>query len=189
MDFIAQLWLPIVVSAVLVFIASSLIHMVFKWHNSDYRKLSNEDEVRSVVRAGGPTPGMYMIPHCGDMKEMKNPEFIKKFVDGPVAFVTLKAPGPPTMGGALGMWFVYTLVIGAVAAYIAQKTLMPAGPEVHFLQVCRVVGALTFLAYGAGSVQAGIWMAKPWGSVAKDLLDAAIYAAVTALTFAWLWPH
>ena len=189
MDFIAQLWLPIVLSAVAVFIASSLIHMVFKWHNPDYRKLSNEDDVRAVVRAGGATPGEYVIPHCADMKDMKNPEFTKKFEEGPIAMVTLRPPGPPKMGGALGMWFAYTLLISAIAAYVAQKTLMPAGPDVHFLQVCRVVGALSFLAYAGGSVQAGIWMGKPWGSVAKDLLDGAIYATLTALLFGWLWPH
>ena len=90
------------------------------------------------------------------------------------------------MGGALGLWFAYTLVISAIAAYVASRVLTG---EANFLQVCRVVGALSFLAYAAGSVQAGIWMGKPWGSVAKDLLDGAIYAAITAMTFAWLWPH
>ena len=43
MTFLAQLWMPIVLSAVLVFAASSLIHMVLKWHNADYRPLANED--------------------------------------------------------------------------------------------------------------------------------------------------
>jgi hypothetical protein len=82
------------------------------------------------------------------------------------------------------MWFAFILVVGAIAAYIAQKTLPPGAP---FLQVCRVVSALAFLAYGGGSVTAGIWMGKPWPSVAKDVLDAAIYATITALTFGWLW--
>ena len=186
MAFIAQLWIPILASAVLVFVASSLIHMVFKWHNPDFRKLANEDEVRAVLRAGGSAPGEYMIPHCGDMKDMKNPQFVKKFEEGPVGMLTLRPNGAPKMGGALGMWFVYTLVISGIAAYVASKTLIG---EVNFLQVCRVVSALAFLAYAGGSVQAGIWMGKPWGSVAKDLLDGAIYAAITAMTFAWWWPR
>lgn len=186
MTFLAQLWIPIILSAVLVFIASSLIHMVFKWHNPDFRKLANEDEVRAALRAGNAAPAQYVIPHCADMKDMKSPEFLKKFEEGPVAMLTLRPSGPPKMGGALGMWFVYTLAIGAIAAYVAQKTL---GPEANFLQVCRVVGALSFLAYTGGSVQAGIWMGKPWPSVAKDVLDGVIYAVLTAVTFAWLWPH
>ena len=51
MNAIAHLWMPILVTAVLIFVASSLIHMVFKWHNSDYRKFDNEDDVRAAVRA------------------------------------------------------------------------------------------------------------------------------------------
>jgi len=186
MTFLTELCVPIILSAVLVFIASSLIHMVFKWHNSDFHKLANEDEARAVLRASGSAPGQYMIPYCADVKEMKNPEFVKKFVDGPVGMLTLRPNGAPKMGGALGLWFAYTAVISAIAAYVASKVLI--GP-VNFLQVCRVVSALAFLAYAGGSVQAGIWMGKPWGSVAKDLLDGAIYAAITAVTFAWLWPH
>ncbi len=163
--------------------------MVFKWHKSDYNKLANEDEVRGVIRASGAAPKQYVVPYCADMKDLQNPEMQKKFEEGPIAFITLKAPGTPKMGGAMGMWFAYTFVIGAIAAYVAQKTLMPAGPDVHFLQICRVVGVITFLAYVGGSIQNGIWMGKPWSSVAKEILDGAIYAAVTALTFAWLWPH
>jgi hypothetical protein len=30
-------------------------------------------------------------------------------------------------------------------------------------------------------------MGKPWTSVAKEVLDAVIYAVITALTFAWFW--
>ena len=33
---LAALWLPILLSAVIVFVASSLIHMVSGWHKSDY---------------------------------------------------------------------------------------------------------------------------------------------------------
>jgi hypothetical protein len=43
MAMLASLWLPILLAAVGVFVVSSLIHMLFKWHNRDYRKLPNED--------------------------------------------------------------------------------------------------------------------------------------------------
>lgn len=184
MEFLTLLWMPIVVSAVLVFIASSLIHMVFKWHDADYRKLANEEEVAAAIRAGGATPGGYMIPHCGHGTDFKKPENVKKFEEGPVALITLRPPGAPKMGGTLAQWFVLILVVNAIAAYVAQKTL---GPQAPFLQVCRVVSAITFLAWAGGSVTGGIWMGRPWGSVAKDVLDSAIYATITALTFGWLW--
>lgn len=189
MDFVAHLWLPIVVSAVLIFIASSLIHMVIQWHKADYNKLANEDEVRAALRESNAAPAQYVIPYCADMKAMQLPEMQKKFIDGPIAFITLRPPGAPKMGGALGMWFAYTLAISAIAAYVAHKALMPMGTEVNFLQVCRVASAIAFVAYGGGSVQQGIWMGKPWASVAKELADAAIYAAITGVTFAYLWPR
>ena len=186
MTFLAELWMPIVLSAVLVFVASSLIHMVFKWHNSDYLKFSNEEGVRTALRAATSGPGMYVVPHISDMKQLGTAEVQKKFIDGPVGFISLKAPGPPTMSAALAQWFIFSLVIAALVAYLAHHALPPGS---SFLGVCRIVGAIVFLAYGAGSVSQGIWMGKPWRSVSKELLDAAIYATLNALAFAWLWPH
>ncbi|HEX4780301.1 MAG TPA: hypothetical protein VH301_06080 [Usitatibacter sp.] len=187
MQFITELWLPIVVSAVGVFVASSLIHMVFKWHNSDYRQLPNEEEARAVLRATSAAPGMYAIPYCADMKQMGSPEMQRKYTEGPIAVITTRAPGKPNMGPMLGQWFVLNLVVAALAAYVASKTLalMPS----TFLGICREVGVITFLAYAGGSVSGGIWMGKPWGSVGKEVLDAFIYGVVSALVFAWLWPQ
>jgi hypothetical protein len=183
---LAQLWIPIVLSAVLVFAASSLIHMVFKWHNSDFRKLANEDEVRAAIRASNPEPGQYIIPHCGDPKEMQKPEAQQKFKEGPVGFLTLGRPGAPSMGRPLALWFLLTLVVSLVAGYLASRTV-PYGAS--FLAVCRVVGIVTFIAYASGAVQQAIWMCKPWPSVAKDALDAFIYGLVSAAVFGWLWPR
>jgi hypothetical protein len=186
MNFIAELWIPIVVSAVLIFIASSVIHMVVKWHNSDYRKFSNEDAIRAAIRAGNAEPGQYTVPHCADMKDMAKPEMQQKFVEGPIAWITLRPSGPPKMGGALGAWFVYILVICLIAAYVAQRSLPAAAT---FNQVGRIVGALSLLAYAGGSVQMGIWMGKPWPSVMKDVVDGIIYAVIAGAVFGWLWPR
>jgi hypothetical protein len=186
MQVVIALWLPIVLSAVLVFVASSVIHMVIKWHNAEYRPLPNEGQVRSAIRAASPAPGQYVIPYCMDMKAMGAPEMQQKYQEGPIAVITVRPNGPPRMGSALALWFVFILAVSAIAAYIAGKTQPPGAP---LLQVCRVVGALTFVAYAAGSVQYAIWMGKPWTSVAKDAVDAAIYAVITAATFAWLWPR
>lgn len=186
MQFIAELWIPIVVSAVLIFIASSLVHMVFKWHNSEYHKLSNEDAVRAALRAGNPQPAQYAVPHCADMKDLATPEMQQKFVEGPIAWITVRPSGPPKMGGALGAWFVYLLFINLIAAYVAQRSLQEPAT---FNQVARVVGSISLLAYAGGSVQMGIWMGKPWSSVMKDILDAVIYAVIAGAVFGWLWPR
>ena len=41
-----SLWLPVMISAVVVFVASSIIHMALKYHKADYKSLPNEDAVR-----------------------------------------------------------------------------------------------------------------------------------------------
>ena len=186
MPSLAELWMPIVLSAVLVFAASSLIHMVFKWHNSDYRKLANEDEVRAAVRSGNPTPGQYMFPHCIDPKEMKKPEVLQKLREGPNGMLMLMRPGEPNMGRPLALWFLLSLIVATIAGYLASRTV-PFGAS--FLAVARVVSLVTFLAYATGGVSNAIWMGKPWNSAAKEALDAFIYGLVTAAAFGWLWPR
>jgi hypothetical protein len=185
MGAMVSLWLPILATAVFIFIASSLIHMVFKWHNADYKKLANEDDVRAVIRASSPAPGQYALPHCLDMKDMAAEAMKQKFVEGPNVFMTVRKNGPPAMGGALGLWFVYCAVIAAVAGSIA---LQAYGTNANAHRAGHLVGMVSFLAFVGGSIQMGIWMGKPWGSVAKEVLDGLIYATISALTFMWLWP-
>ena len=185
MDALIHLWLPIVVAAIFVFVASSLIHMVFKWHNSDYRKLANEDDVMAALRAGSAAPGQYVVPHCADMKQMQNEAMQAKYRQGPVGFVTLIKSGPPNIGPSLIKWFVFNLAVASVAGAITLHTL---GATAHAPSAGHLAGLLSLLAYAGGSVQQGIWMGRPWVSVSKDLLDALIYATVSALAFWWLWP-
>jgi hypothetical protein len=185
MNAIVHLWLPILATAVFIFIASSLIHMVFKWHNADYKKLANEDNVRAAIRAASPPPGQYVLPHCNDMKEMQGEAMQKKYVEGPIAFVTVRKNGPPTMGTALTLWFIYCVIIVAIAAMIAVQVYGTAANPRH---AGYLIGVVSFLAFVGGSVQMGIWMGKPWSSVAKDALDGLIYATIGVLTFMWLWP-
>jgi hypothetical protein len=185
MAFLSALWLPILLSAVLVFFVSALIHMVLKYHNSDYHGFANEDAVRAAIRSGNPAPGQYVIPYCSDMKAMESPEMKAKYAEGPVGMLLLKPAGQFGMGKQLVQWFIATLVISFFIAYIAYHTL-PAGTP--YLGVFRVVGAIGFLAYGAGSLVDGIWMGKPWSVVTKEVVDALLYGLVTAGTFGWLWP-
>ncbi|HMB58174.1 MAG TPA: hypothetical protein VKM35_13325 [Arenimonas sp.] len=183
-DFV-QLWLPILVTAGFIFIASSLIHMVFQWHKSEYQALSNEDAVIAAIRAGTAKPGQYVFPHCPDMKAMQGEEIQKKFREGPIGFLTLRQPGPPTIGGALIKWFLYTVLIAAIGGAVALQTY---GLHSHSHHAGHLVGVLSLLAYAGGSVQHGIWKGVPWAAVAKDILDGLIYAIISALTFWWLWP-
>jgi hypothetical protein len=182
---LGSLWLPILVSSVLVFIASSIIHMVLKYHNKDYKSLPNEDAVRAAIRSGNPPPAQYIIPYCSDMKDMEKPEMKQKYTEGPVVVMNVMRPGLPNMGRYLTQWFIFILFVSFFIAYIASHCL-PAGSE--YLRVFQIVGATGFLAYGAGTVPDSIWMGKPWAITWKGLIDALVYGSVTAGTFGWLWP-
>jgi hypothetical protein len=186
MSLLGALWLPIVLSAVLVFVVSAIIHMVLKYHNRDYKQLPNEDAVRAALRAGNPEPRQYVIPYCAEMKEMESPAMQQKFIEGPVGVLHLRRPGLPTMGPMLLQWFVFTLVVSFFLGYLAAITIPTGAP---YLQVFRVVGAAGFLAYAAGQVPAAIWMGKPWPVAWKDVFDGLVYGLVTGGTFGWLWPR
>lgn len=182
---ISALWLPILISAVIVFIVSAIIHMALPIHKSDYRKLPDEDKVLEALRSAGITPGRaYHFPFCTH-KEMKSPEMMEKFKRGPVGLMTIIPSGAPNMGKFLGQWFVYCLVVGVFTAYLAGRT-RPAGTE--YLEVFRVAGTTAFLGYSLALIQDAIWKGENWGVNLKHVLDGLIYGLLTAGTFGWLWP-
>jgi hypothetical protein len=182
---LSALWLPILLAAVIVFIASSIIHMVLPYHRSNYRKLPEEDKIRAALRALNLTPGLYHMPFCTH-KEMNTPEAKAKFAEGPVALITVFPSGPVNMGKFLGQWFVYCALVGFFTAYLAAHTVAPGAPYRH---VFRVVGTVAFMAYGVGTLANGIWKGQPWGVVFKEVFDGLIYSLLTAGTIGWLWPR
>ena len=180
-----QLWQPIVLSAFVVFIASSVIHMVLKWHAGDYRGLSNEDDVRAVIRKGNPIPGQYILPYCPDMKEMASPAMQQKYNEGPVGVIRVMKNRMPNMGSSLSVWFGFNLLVSLFAAYIASRTL---GSGAGYMTVFRVTSAVGFAGYVLGGYQEAIWMGKSWGAAFKDTVDGLIYALLMGGCFGWLWP-
>ncbi|HZI94610.1 MAG TPA: hypothetical protein VFE84_10235 [Patescibacteria group bacterium] len=182
---IGSLWLPVVVSAVAVFIASFMIHMMLKYHKADIKSLPNENAVREAIAKGNPSPGLYFTPYCKDHANMKDPAIQKMFETGPVAVVTVMPKGMPVMPKHLSQWFVYSVVVSFVAGYVARHTLHPGDDP---MQVMRVTGTVAFAAYSFSHVSDSIWKGQPWGNTARAILDGIIYAVVTGLTFRLLWP-
>lgn len=182
---VLDLWLAIVLAAVLVFIASSVIHMVVKWHNSDYKAIPDEAQVLGALREHGVHPGGYVFPHCTDMKQMAGPEMTARYQQGPVGFLTVLPNGPPAVGKSLLQWFVYTLVLGVFVGYIGTFSLQ-AGAA--YSEVFRVTGTVAILAYCMGNVVDSIWKGVAWSTSFKFVLDGVIYGLLTAGTFGWLWP-
>ena len=183
---LSALWLPILVSAVIVFVASSVIHMVLPWHKSDYPKLPNEDQVMNALRPLAIPPGDYMIPRPDSAAEMRSPAFLEKVKKGPVMVFTVMPGGDLTMKRELTLWFLYGAVVSAFAAYIAGRAL-PAGAA--YLQVFRFAGATAFIGYSAALWQMSIWYKRSWLTTFKSTVDGLVYALLTAGVFGWLWPR
>ena len=182
---LTALWLPILLSAVVVFLASSIMHMVLKYHHKDYQKLPDEEGLRAAMREQGVKPGNYAFPCPDDPKEWQSPEFAEKFKEGPVGFMNVKPSGPPAMGKYLGTWFAFCIVIGIFCAYVASITL---GPGTEYMLVFRITSCVAFIAYGVSSVSESIWKAQSWGTTTRFIIDGLIYSLLTGGVFGWLWP-
>ena len=182
---LTALWLPILLSAIIVFIASSIMHMVLPYHRSDYQRLPDEDKVLGMLRPIGLKRGLYVFPFC-TQKEMKTPAAIEKYNQGPVGMLTVFPSAPPAMPKFLGLWFAYCLLIGFFVAYLTGRTVAPG---TQYLAVFRVAGTAAFLAYGLGHVTNSIWGGQPWSVTIKHVLDGLVYGLLTAGTFGWLWPR
>jgi hypothetical protein len=183
---IIALWLPIVLSAVLVFIVSSIIHMLLRYHQKDFRALPDEDAARAVLAPQSLTQGQYFIPYACDMKALKDPGTQKKFEEGPVAILTVLARGRVNMGPHLIQWFAFSLGISFTVAYLTSRTL-PTGTA--HLQVFRVAATIAWLGYVGGLIWSGIWKGVPWSTVLKDVFDGLLFALVTGAAFAGFWPR
>ncbi len=186
MTFLQNLWLPILLSSVFVFIASSIIHTVLPWHKGDYRKVPAQDKVMDALRPFATPPGDYMVPMCANSAEMKSPEYAEKLNKGPVMMLTVLPNGPISMGKSLGLWFLYLVVVSFFAGYVTWHAL-PGGAD--YLKVFRFAGATSFLAFSGALWQMSIWYRRSWSTALKDTLDGLIYAGLTAGTFGWLWPR
>jgi hypothetical protein len=183
---LSGLWMPIVLSAVLVFVASSLIHMVLGWHKGEYAQPPGEQAIADAIRAAKVPPGEYIMPYAGDMKTMSTPEFKARLEQGPNVLMTVHPPGASGMGKMLALWFVYSLVVSVFAAYVAGRAL---GQGADYLHVFRFAGVTAFAGYGLAHWQYWVWWSKSTRSTITNTLDALIYALLTAGAFGWLWPR
>lgn len=183
---LTSLWLPILLSAVLVWIASAVVWMFLPHRKKEYAKLPDEDQVMQALRAQSVAPGQYAFPHSDGGARLKDADYQQKLAQGPSGLITVAPPGWGTsMTGAMVLSFLYYIAVGFVVAYLASRTLERGDA---YLEVFRVVGTAAWLGYGFGGVSESIWFARPWSSTLKTLIEALAYGALTAGVFAWRWP-
>ena len=183
---LADLWLPILLSAVFVFVASAIINMAPLWHKHDYPRVPNEEGVRAALRPFALPPGDYMIPRAQDGAEARSPAFLARMTEGPNLMLTVLPNEPYQLGRNLVQWFVYLLLISIFAAYVAGRAL-PAGTD--YRVVFRFVGTTAFLGLSVALWQMSIWYRRSWSLSVKATVDGFIYALLIGGTFGWLWPQ
>lgn len=182
---IIELWLPILLGGLFAWLGSAIIHMVIKYHNSDYKRLENEDQISLSLKGNNGKVGIYTLPHCADFKEMSTETVQQKYKDGPVAMITVMNNGLPPMGKLLTQQLLFFIVGCLLVAYVASFTLGTGAEGLSIFRLCFVVA---FVAFGWGVIPYSIWFGQPWGVTIKYLVDALIYALIVASTFLWFWP-
>lgn len=182
---VMSLWVPILVSGVIVFMASSLIHMFLGYHRADYRKLAKEDEVMEALRKFDIPPGDYMVPRAGSPAAMKDPAFLEKRTQGPVGLMTFMKPGAFDMGPSLMQWFVYCLVVSVFAAYLTGRAF---GAGADYRPVFRFAATTAFVGYALALWQESIWHKRQLSTTLRGTFDGLVYGLLTGGTFGWLWP-
>lgn len=169
------LWLPIVLSAVVMFIASSVIHMMLPYHRSDFKKMDNEGRLLETLSSMNPPAGDYQVPRYTGAGEEPG---------GVRALITI-SHGKSPMGKLFGQWFAYGIIVSAFAAYIAGRALEPGA---EYLEVFRYTGTVAFVGYTLALFHDSIWYGRAWSTTIKYMFDGLVYALLTAGVFGWLWP-
>lgn len=183
---LGSLWLPILVAAVIVFLASWILHMLLPHHRSDYAKLPQEDAVLDALRTLNIPSGQYLAPYANSPAQMKQADYQEKRKRGPSLFLTLEAGADPGMGKNLLQWFVYLLVISLFTAWVTHRSLVAGAP---YMVVFDFVAVVAFMAYSLGHPHQSIWYRQRWRTTVMYLFDGFIYSLLTAGVFGWLWPQ
>lgn len=184
MDWLSWLWLPIVLSAVGVWIASFLTWTVLPTHKGDFVGLPEEKKFIDTVREMDVKPGNYGFPHFACHGDANAPEAKAMWKDGPVGFVTVM-PTPCTMGPKMIASSLLNVLVSFLIAYVAAGAI-PKGAT--FSKVFQVVGTVGVLAYAFAHVPHGIWFGAYKKAIAANILDGVVYGLITGAIFAWRWP-
>jgi hypothetical protein len=180
-----SLWLPVLVSAAAVWIASAIAWMALPHHKKDFSRIPNEQDVIDALRKAALPPGQYISPYMPDVKNMKDAAVVKRFEEGPLVMLRVQRNGVPGMGKQLGLYLGYCVLVSFVVAYVARHTLSVGVPRMF---VFRLTGTVAMAAYALAQIPESIWMWRPWNVTWKNIFDCVLYGIITGLIFAALWP-
>jgi len=179
---VLALWLPILVGAVIVFVASAIIWMATPLHTPDVKPAP--EDLEKAVGELKMERGHYAFPMgSGGPKDMKDPAFVERFNRGPWGTITIS--GKPNFGLNLIRTFSVYVVILLFVAYLTGRALPPGAA---YMEVFQIAGAAAVLGFTFGGLPNDIFFAKPTRFVITSMIEAAILATLAAGVFAGFWP-
>ena len=183
MEFFADLWLPILLTTVVLFFASFVAWMILPHHFADKKKLPNQDAVMDLVREQNIPPGNYMFPYCDTKVEQGSKEFQDTYAKGPRG--CLDVYEIPNIGKNMALTVVFFFVTTVGIAYITHFVCPPGGEGVDFMRVFRVAGVIGVLTHASSGVLNGIWFKR---RQITDTIDGVVFGLLLGLIFAAMWP-
>jgi hypothetical protein len=183
MDILSQLWLPILVSAAAVWMASALAWMALPHHKKDWKGLPDEAAFFRAFDGLNIPQGNYGFPHCGDKSRMKDPEVKRRMEAGQMGILSVF--GKMNMGKNMVITFVVYLAISVFVAYIGAAAVKRGA---GFSEAFRVLGTAGVLAYAFGHIPNGVWFGHYPRAILMCVLDGVVYGLITGAVFAAMWP-
>ena len=178
---LAELWAPIALSGVGVFVLSFFAWMVLPHHRKDWVALPDEGAFFSALKDLGMKPGEYMFPWCHGVEKA---EMMERYAAGPWGTFYL-LDKKPNFGRNLGVTFLFDVVVALLAGYVASISLQ-AGAD--GLRVFRVVSVCAFMGHCLGSFPHDVFTGRRIGPMGATFADGFVYSLITGGIFAWLWP-
>ncbi|MFG0329937.1 MAG: hypothetical protein ACF8PN_08570 [Phycisphaerales bacterium] len=184
MDMLIDLWLPILVSAVAIFILSFVAWVVMPHHKTEWVKLPDEERFKEAIRGMNIPPGNYIFPGCAKGEDMNSEAFKERYSAGPWGTLMVWR-GQPSMGRNLALSFLVYFIISVFVGYVG---VLGAEPGMGFSEVFQITGTAAIMAYTFGALPGMIWFGATAKSFINHFADCIVYGAVTGAIFGWLWP-
>jgi hypothetical protein len=176
-----ELWLPVVVSGVALFIASWAAWMLLPHHKKEWGRLPEEDAIMNALKSANIPAGQFMFPCPVTPNDWKTADFKAKMQAGPNGNLVVWS-GPCSMGKNMACTVLFFLVANFVIAYLAAQALAPGS---DLMKVFQFVGTAGILTYGTANILNGIWFGR---KMVADIVDGIVYGLITGAIFAAMWP-
>lgn len=183
MEFLGQLWLAIVLSAVAAWAWSFLTWAALGIHKKDFQRLPDEPRFEAAMLELGIRPGYYHFPHM-EKCDMKDPAIKARWSREPMGILHLWTP-KFSMARNMGLTLLTYLVVSVLMAYVGHQTLSAGA---GFAKVFQVMGTIGVLAYTFAFIPNMIWFQGRGRVLALCVMDGIIQGLAVGAVFAAMWP-